>query len=198
MKKKERVGHVGRLYCDVSIYLLLLLDIYIHPQQRSHPGLGDWDNRERADFVSTLSRNRLGQLCVCNFWFVHFTYIKRAGPSSFQLSRILFLKSLEHFVTRLDENRRGEKKRGKNILEITNVLHLADFIFCCCWCCFLFCCAVSFFLCATMSSSCLMMEDVGDDSVTPAALPSLFSHSSLFFYFLVVSFWMHISSSRCL
>jgi hypothetical protein len=28
-----------------------------------------------------------------------------------------------------------------------------------------------------------MMEDVGDDSVTPAALPSLFSHSSLFFLF---------------
>lgn len=39
--KKKRVGHVGRLHCDVSIYLLLLLDIYIHPQQRSHPGLGD-------------------------------------------------------------------------------------------------------------------------------------------------------------
>jgi hypothetical protein len=26
-------------YCNVSIYLLLLLDIYIHPQQRSHTGL---------------------------------------------------------------------------------------------------------------------------------------------------------------
>lgn len=131
---------------------------------------------------------------MCNLWFVHFTYIKRAGPSSFQLSRILFLKSLEHFVTRLDENRRGEKKRGKNILELLTYFISPSVYFVVVF----FSVALSLiFLCATMSSSCLMMEDVGDDSVTPAALSSLFSHSSLF-YFLVVSFWMHISSSRCL
>ena len=179
--QEKRVGHVGRLYCECFyLYLLLLLDIYLHPQERSHPGRGDWDNRERTNYVSTLSRNRdsrhCRQLCVCNFWFVRSTY-KKGG--SFIISTLSYSFSTSWLDSmRTDKKIRKEAKISLKLLTyfISSFVYFVVFMM---LFSFLLCCL--FFVCATMSSSCLMMEDVDDDSITPAALPSLFFSNSFFF-----------------
>ena len=117
--QEKRVGHVGRLYCECFyLYLLLLLDIYLHPQERSHPGRGDWDNRERTNYVSTLSRNRdsrhCRQLCVCNFWFVYSTY-KKGG--SFIISTLSYSFSTSWLDSmRTDKKIRKEAKISLKLL----------------------------------------------------------------------------------
>ena len=83
-------------------------------------------------------------------------------------------------MTRLDENRQENKKRGKNILEIINVLHLVIRIFRCCWCCFLFCCAVSFLY----VQRCHLLVWWWKTSTTTPSLPLLFPRS----FFPILSF----------
>ena len=199
--QEKRVGHVGRLYCECFyLYLLLLLDIYLHPQERSHPGRGDWDNRERtSNYVSTLSRNRdsrhCRQLCVCNFWFVHSTY-KKGG--SFIISTL----SYSFLTSWLDSMRTDKKIRKEAKISLKLLTYfISSFVY--------FVVVDVVFFSAVLSLFC-MCDDViflSDDGrrrrrlhhsrCSSLALPSLFFFQFFLFYF-VFSFWMHISSSRSL
>lgn len=120
--------------------------IYIHPQQRSHPGLGDWDNRERADYVPTLSRNRETAVCVCNLWFAHFTYKKGGSFIISVLSNSFSQKSRTLRDSTRRKQTRKKRKEAKISLKlltyfISSLVYsvVVDVVF-------HFCCAVSFFV----------------------------------------------------